>query len=119
MPRKHSPDRPVWTPHAARLPAPRAAGSREESTPESRRRHATGENELNRPLAERIGATTRKEASMTRATLFLLSAALVFASPSSIIAEQTASDSAEKHLLRYRFEPGETVRWQVVHLAKF
>ncbi|MDI9446510.1 MAG: hypothetical protein QM844_20300 [Planctomycetota bacterium] len=55
---------------------------------------------------------------MTRATLFLLSAALVFASPSSIIAEQTASDSAEKHLLRYRFEPGETVRWQVVHLAK-
>ncbi len=31
---------------------------------------------------------------------------------------KTSTGGEEKHLLRYRFEPGETVRWQVVHLAK-
>ncbi len=55
---------------------------------------------------------------MTRAILFLLSAVLVLTSPATIMAEKGASGDAEKHLLRYRFKPGETVRWQVVHLAK-
>lgn len=55
---------------------------------------------------------------MTRATLCVLSAALVLTWTTRTAAEGDASADGQKHLLRYHFQPGETVRWQVVQLAK-
>lgn len=58
---------------------------------------------------------------MTRATTLLLGAALflVLTTMAPATADDSeAANSAEKHLLRYQFKPGETVRWRVVHLAK-
>ena len=57
---------------------------------------------------------------MTRATTLLLGAALLAALSAATPATADDSDKAkdEKYLLRYQFEPGETVRWRVVHLAK-
>jgi hypothetical protein len=68
-----------------------------------------------------LSKQTRKDASMTRATTLLLGAALLFVLSSSLPAgadDADNADDAKKYLLRYQFQPGETVRWRVVHLAK-
>lgn len=52
---------------------------------------------------------------MTRAITLLVGAALFVILSATATANET---EAEKHLLRYQFKPGETVRWRVVHLAK-
>lgn len=54
---------------------------------------------------------------MIRTSLFLLCAALLMSWSSRTLADAETGDGA-KHLLRYRFEPGETIRWRVVHLAR-
>ncbi len=57
---------------------------------------------------------------MTRATILLFGAALtVLLSAATPVAADDSGGTrdGEKHLLRYQFRPGETVRWRVVHLA--
>ena len=41
---------------------------------------------------------------------------LILVSPAS--ADPKQEDAAEKYTLRYSFQPGETLRWRVVHLAR-
>ncbi len=57
---------------------------------------------------------------MTRAITRLLGAALfvTLSATAPATADESDGAKAEKHLLRYQFKPGESVRWRVVHLAK-
>ncbi|MHB8900396.1 MAG: hypothetical protein ACYC6Y_16720 [Thermoguttaceae bacterium] len=57
---------------------------------------------------------------MTRGTSLLLGAFLLalFFADSLIRADDSAPAAAEEYLLRYKFQPGECVRWRVEHLAK-
>ncbi len=55
---------------------------------------------------------------MTRAITLLCGAALLAVLATTTSAKADDSGSGQKHLLRYQFKPGETIRWRVVHLAK-
>ena len=57
---------------------------------------------------------------MTRAITLLVGAALfvTLSATAPVTADESDGAKAEKHLLRYQFTPGESVRWRVVHLAK-